>query len=544
MEVLMDKRTVLAVVLSLAILMGYQFYVSKTQPPRTTEVVNQETVTETVKGDESPAKIETGDVPLYQKSLGEKGESKGEGKDIIIETPLYSASFSTRGAALKSFALKNYRQNIKKDSALIELVKVREGMDYPLTVSFPGSSIDIPTDIVYETDRESVDMTMQAEAERLVFSWSYPGEIEIEKIYTFRPDKYIFELEVQVRNLSDHALRENALLTWNRYIDPEGETDRYSHEGPAAYIKEDFITEKVKKLGEKKVLGPDVSWGGFESKYFLAAMIPEQPSLTSMIVSKDTRELVATSLEGPKLVIPSNQSGIFRYILYLGPKDYDLLKAENVGLENAIDYGSWIKWLSIPLMTVLKFIYQYVHNYGIAIIILTTLVKILFWPLGNISYKSMKEMQKLQPQMMKLREKYPDDKARLQQETMALYKAHKVNPMGGCFPMLIQIPVFFGLYRALLYSIELRHSEFFFWIQDLSAKDPYYITPIIMGATMFLQQKMSPTPGGNEMQAKMMMWMPVVFTFLFLNFPSGLVIYWLFNNILSIGQQYYINKRV
>jgi len=155
----------------------------------------------------------------------------------------------------------------------------------------------------------------------------------------------------------------------------------------------------------------------------------------------------------------------------------------------------------------------------------------------------MKGMQKLQPQMKALQEKYKDDKARLQQETMAMYRANKVNPMSGCLPMLIQLPVFFGLYRALLYSIELRHAPFLFWIQDLSAKDPYYITPIIMGATMFLQQKMTPTPGGNEMQAKLMLWMPVIFTFLFLNFPSGLVIYWLFNNILSIGQQYYINKR-
>jgi YidC/Oxa1 family membrane protein insertase len=227
----------------------------------------------------------------------------------------------------------------------------------------------------------------------------------------------------------------------------------------------------------------------------------------------------------------------------LGPKDYDIMKALNVGLENAIDFGSWIKWLAIPLLFVLKFIFQYVHNYGIAIIILTILIKIIFWPLGNKSYKSMKEMQKLQPKMQELRQKYKDDKPRLSQETMALYKTHKVNPLGGCLPILIQIPVFFGLYKVLLYAIELRHSPFYFWIQDLSAKDPYYITPIIMGATMLVQQKMTPTMG-DPMQAKIMLIMPVVFTFLFLNFPSGLVIYWLFNNIISIGQQMYINKRL
>ncbi len=230
-------------------------------------------------------------------------------------------------------------------------------------------------------------------------------------------------------------------------------------------------------------------------------------------------------------------------MLYTGPKEYSRLKAQDVGLENSIDFGSWVKWLAIPLLEALKWIDKYVHNYGVAIIILTILVKAIFWPLGNISYKSMRGMQKLQPQMKILQEKFKGDKAKLQQETMALYKANKVNPMSGCLPMFIQLPVFFGLYRALLYSIELRHAPFVFWIQDLSDKDPYYITPIIMGATMFLQQRMSPQPGGNEMQAKMMMWMPVVFTFLFLNFPSGLVIYWLFNNVLSIGQQYYINMK-
>ena len=155
----------------------------------------------------------------------------------------------------------------------------------------------------------------------------------------------------------------------------------------------------------------------------------------------------------------------------------------------------------------------------------------------------MKEMQKLQPKINELREKYKNDKTKLSQETMAMYKTHKVNPLGGCLPMIIQIPVFFGLYKALLYAIELRHSPLAWWIKDMSAKDPYYITPIIMGATMFLQQKMTPQMG-DPMQAKIMLWMPVIFTFLFLNFPSGLVIYWLFNNIISIGQQHYINKRL
>jgi YidC/Oxa1 family membrane protein insertase len=229
-----------------------------------------------------------------------------------------------------------------------------------------------------------------------------------------------------------------------------------------------------------------------------------------------------------------------------------------VGLENAIDFGDWLKWLAMPLLVSMQFLYKFVHNYGIAILILTLLIKIIFWPLGNKSYKSMKDMQKLQPKLAELREKYKNDKTKISQETMALYKTHKVNPVGGCLPMVIQIPVFFGLYKTLLYAIELRHAPFCLWIQDLSAPDTLFghipswfpliggfaigPLPILMGATMFIQQKMSP-PAGEPMQQKMMLLMPVIFTFMFLNFPSGLVLYWLFQNILSIGQQHYINKR-
>jgi len=291
------------------------------------------------------------------------------------------------------------------------------------------------------------------------------------------------------------------------------------------------------------VRGPDVSWAGFEKKYFVAAIIPQQPSLTNLIMSKDAQNLVSIDLEGPKNIILPGQFGTYGYTLYLGPKEYATLKAEGVGLENSINFGSWLKWLALPLLTALKYAYQYAQNYGMAIIILTLLIKIVLWPLGNISYKSMKEMQKLQPKIKEIQERHKDDKGKMNQEVMALYKTYKVNPMSGCLPILVQLPVFLGLYKALLYSIELRHAPFYLWIHDLSAKDPYYITPLVMGATMFLQQKMSPTPGGDQMQAKMMMWMPVIFTFMFLNFPSGLVIYWLFNNIISIGQQYYVNKR-
>ncbi|MCX7635164.1 MAG: membrane protein insertase YidC, partial [Syntrophales bacterium] len=459
-----------------------------------------------------------------------------------VDTPLYRAVLSTHGAALKSFTLKNYRKSLAKDAEPIEMVQLQPGMPLPLEVSFPSSTVDGGAGVAFDTAVKSLDLTSSGENRSLVFTRTIPGAIKVEKAYTFNPAKYAFDLEVRVYNLSDTPISQNASLNWHQYVDPKAETDSYAHDGPITYVGKDIDRQEVKKLEAEKTLGPGVLWSGFESKYFIAAMLPQNPSLTSVAMAKDPRHLVSVSLRGPKNIIPPGQAGVYSYTLYIGPKDYTLLKAQGLHLEEAIDFGSWLKWLAMPLLIILKFLYGYVHNYGIAIIILTILIKIIFWPLGNKSYESMKEMQKIQPKLQELREKYKNDRQRLSQETMALYRAHKVNPMGGCLPMLIQIPVFFGLYKTLLYAIELRHSPFFWWIKDLSDKDPYYITPIIMGGTMWIQQKMTPM-GGDPMQQKVMLWMPVIFTFLFLNFPSGLVIYWLFNNILSIGQQYYINKR-
>ncbi|MBM4315208.1 MAG: membrane protein insertase YidC [Deltaproteobacteria bacterium] len=566
----MDKRTLLAVVLSLGVLFIYQtFFVKppvKTQPAST----QQETTIPPQQAAKAPAGVTekaAGPAAISPSSLtGRQAAPRvtiGTEKDIVVETPLYRAVFTTRGAALKSFQLKQYKTALEDSEDLvdkfyrwigrgkpkpeglskpIELVHISEGMPRPLSISFPDSTVNVPEDGFYEADAGRLDMTTGAENKSLTFTQTYPGEVRIDKVFTFHPDKFSFGLEVRVNNISGAPLSQNGGLHWYQYVDPAAPVDSYGHDGPVSYIANSIDRPEVAKLEADKTLGPNVAWGGFESKYFIAALIPNNPSLTSFRMSKDSSNLVTVGLKGPKNMIPQGQVGVFQYSLYLGPKDYSILKTLDVGLENSIDFGDWLKWLAMPLLIALKFLYGYVHNYGIAIIILTILIKIVFWPLGNKSYKSMKEMQKLQPKMAALREKYKDDKTKLSQESMALYKTHKVNPLGGCLPMVVQIPVFFGLYKALLYAIELRHSPLFWWIQDLSEKDPYYITPIVMGATMFIQQKMTPT-GADPMQAKIMLFMPIIFTFMFLNFPSGLVIYWLFNNVISIGQQIYINKR-
>jgi YidC/Oxa1 family membrane protein insertase len=250
-------------------------------------------------------------------------------------------------------------------------------------------------------------------------------------------------------------------------------------------------------------------------------------------------ESIVTS---PQITVNPGQFVTVTHRLFVGPKDIDILKSQGNSLEQSLDLG-WFTVIAKPLLYTLKFFNGYVGNYGIAIIIITIILKVLFFPLTHKSYKSMKDMQKIQPKMAALKEKYKDDRDAMNKAVMELYREHKVNPMGGCLPMVVQIPVFFALYKALMFSIELRHAPFFLWVTDLADKDPYYVTPVIMGITMFVQQKMTPSQM-DPIQQKMMLALPVVFTFMFLSFPSGLVLYWLVNNILTIGQQMYINKLV
>ena len=559
----MDKKTILAVVLSLGVFLAYQMFFASTPPPKQAAPAQESKQVSKDTAAKPPATPATAAAP---KSAAEKEAAP---KDIKVETENYTAIFSTRGGALKSFQLKGYQKEctectddiypkIKnfvtgqnqpakaKSKDLIELVAVNEAMPYPLAITFPETAAEIAADSIYDADVIKLDMKNAKEKQRLVFSRIFNGKIKVEKIFTFNPDNYSIALDVKVSNLTDTPMTQIPHLNWYQYVDPKRAEDSYGHEGPVAYVSKSIKRKKVSDISTDTNLGPDVSWGGFENKYFMALIIPQDPSLTSINMSKDSSNMVSLDIKRTKSIIPPDQSGLFSYALFIGPKDYTLLKKQGISLEEAIEFDSFIpglKWLSIALLFFVRFLHQYFSNYGVAIIILTILIKIIFWPLGNISYRSMKEMQKLQPKINELKEKYKNDKSKIGQETMAMYRSHKVNPMSGCLPILIQIPVFIGLYNTLLYAIELRHSPFFWWIQDLSAKDPYYITPIIMGATQLIQQKMTPTVG-DPMQAKIMLLMPVVFTFIFLNFPAGLVIYWLLNNILSIGQQYYINRKL
>jgi YidC/Oxa1 family membrane protein insertase len=263
-------------------------------------------------------------------------------------------------------------------------------------------------------------------------------------------------------------------------------------------------------------------------------------------------DAVSTVVGGDVVVLPPQSQKRYSYTIYFGPKELSTLKAAGHDLDKIVNFG-WFDFLAKPMLYLLNFLYGFVRNYGLAIILVTVIIKALFWPIAHKGMKSMKTLQKLQPKMAKLREKYGNDKERLNKEMIQLYQTYKVNPMGGCLPMILQIPVFFALYKVLLQTIELRHAPFMLWITDLSAPDRLYIgfdipmlggipvLTLLMGASMFLQQKMTPSTL-DPTQARIMMFLPVVFTFMFINFASGLVLYWFVNNLLSMAQQYVINK--
>jgi YidC/Oxa1 family membrane protein insertase len=296
-----------------------------------------------------------------------------------------------------------------------------------------------------------------------------------------------------------------------------------------------------------------LSWAAYEDTYFLCAIMPQSETGTVQFSSAGENKIVST-VSGTQEIIPAHGSKTFKYTIYLGPKKLSVLQQVGANLDRVINFG-WFDLIAKPALYLLNFFYRYLGNYGVAIILVTVLFKLLFWPITHKGMKSMKTMQKIQPKMAKLREKFKDDKEQLNQEMITLYKTYKINPLGGCLPMVLQIPVFFALYKVLLQTIELRHAPFMLWITDLSAPDRLLIgfdipvlggvpvLTLLMGASMFLQQKMTPS-AADPTQAKIMLFLPVIFTFMFLNFASGLVLYWFVNNLLSIGQQYFINKSV
>lgn len=474
-------------------------------------------------------------------------------KDITVNTSLYRITISQKGAAVKSLILNNYREKAENGSSQKELIS-EENKNGTLLVSFGDKSLPQVQDALFQTTAQNETVQIVSHPETISFSWISPFGYTLEKKYTFRPDSYLIDLQVVLKNTSENILNNQFSLYLSNLVNPKDA--QYGFEGPSALIDNSLVQIPFKEIPEKAVSAGNIKWISLEERYFISSIIPEKPSQAQMKIRLENQMFQGQLVE-PEISIEPGHQAAFNYHIYMGPKSLTILKSLNLELDKAINFGMF-DILAKPCLWLMNTFYGVIPNYGVAIIIMTLLVKAVLWPLGTKSYKSMAEMKRMQPLLNEIRTKYPNDKKKMNEETMALYKTYKINPMGGCLPMLVQIPVFFALYRMLYEAIELRHAPFIGWINDLSAPDrlfhfpfsipfmePPYGIPVltlIMGVTMFLQQKMSP-PVGDPTQAKMMMLMPVVFTVIFINFSSGLVLYWLVNNVVSILQQYFIQKK-
>jgi YidC/Oxa1 family membrane protein insertase len=581
----MEKRAILAIILTFLVIMFWSVIQSKFFPSAPIKEVKKEEIAPAEKVVEKKIDIkETKSKPQKEAKLPSKTKVVPK-KEVSIETQNYWAVFTSEDARLKHFKLKKYEDRVEESPLTIkltqfvedilgkkieepkkpeplDLVNTGEKEGLPLRISFitplPSSS-----DENWEVEKEQLRLVNTGEKGEITFTKSLENGWKVLKRYRFSSDQYAIDLEVEVQNNSSKEIISQLELEWIGKI----ELAKLADEGNKDYgLKSVFFKNnkvETKDLGgtgssgcipgcgtQKRKIEPfetsdkgDIRWYAFTGEYFTALLIspPTEKNIT-LSVKGDEKNLLQASVITSPFSIPSNQAVKIPYRIYMGPKEEGQLKTLGVSAEKLVDFG-FFTVVAKPLLWFLKLTNTVTKNFGIDIIILSILIKIIFLPLTQISFKSMKAMQKVQPEMARLKETYKNDKARLQQEIMLLYKRRKINPMSGCLPMVIQIPVFIALYNALQYTIEMRHAPFFLWMKDLAAKDPIYITPLIMGATMVIQQKMTPS-AADPAQAKMFMLMPVMFTFLFLNFPSGLVLYWLVNNILSIAHQYYLNKKV
>jgi len=392
------------------------------------------------------------------------------------------------------------------------------------------------------------ERTLGAGAERVQakFATDGPGGLTVEKIYTFHRNSYLIDVSFELRNAGGAPLAAYAYFQVVRDDKAPAGQNRmmYVYTGPAyytverAYHKVNFSDVEKDKADLPKEASD--GWIGMMQHYFVSAWLPPE---------KTPREYYARKLPdgnyavGVILATPQEASGQVARVavrLYSGPEEQSRLKKAAPGLDLVVDYG-WLTIVAWPLFAVLQFFHRWSENWGVAIILLTVTIKLLFFPLSAASYKSMAKMKLVTPRLTKIREMYGNDRAKMNQAMMELYKTEKINPLGGCFPIVVQIPVFIALYWVLLAAIELRHAPFIFWIKDLSAQDPYYVLPILMTASMVLQTRMNPVPP-DPIQAKVMKFMPFIFSVFFFFFPAGLVLYWLVNNILSIAQQWQIQR--
>ncbi|MDR3569318.1 MAG: membrane protein insertase YidC [Syntrophobacteraceae bacterium] len=546
----MDSKAFLAIVLSVLLFLAWQHYFAPHQIPTT----RQEQLATTSTAPRSPEAPPAALAPPVAPEV-----NLAKQKTWSIGDKLYRLKIIAQGARESSFELLKFRQKLSPNSPPIQLV--REKAYLPLDVQLVShKTIDLSA-LAFSSSAPSDEEVRKAQGSRNVsFHAEVPGQIRLTKIFTVNPDSYAINMQVRIRNLSNKNFSDQLGISF--YFKPYTTGEKYNLSRLTYSLNGSNHDVAPKSFANPGAIPVPINWAAWQDNYFIQAIIPPAAGGFQLIPSEIntanpdepiTRVVYLTN----NFDLAPNASKTFTLDLYNGPKEIPALKLAGHNLVASIDYG-WFSILAKPLLVVLKWFYSFTGNFGVAIILLTVCIKIIFWPLTHKSYTSMQKMKKIQPKIQQIREKYKDDREKLNTELMQIYKTYKVNPMGGCLPMALQIPVFFALYRMLEGTIELRHKPFILWITDLTAPDRLHmgfsvnlpfignlnglpVLTILMGITMFFQQKMTPT-GGDPMQEKIMLIMPVMFTFFFINFPAGLVLYWFVNNVLSIAQQYWINR--
>ncbi len=522
-------RLLWAVIASAAILIGYNLWfapkplpVPATAPAKTAGEVSPPSAPS---GEAPPAAM-----PLSPLSIPEVARSPRV--PIERKTAYGDLAWDSWGGDVSAWRLAAYRETAEAKSPPIDLVRDPEILRH-FAVFLDGSG---PS----PSDRLDYRVLSQSETELVLVKES--PSLSLTLRYRWHPDKPVVDIEVAARNLGTGALKVAPGLIWqDRPIaKATGFLSSFrqpsNHRVPLGFW--DGKRQTLNKEGDTRYRG-QVYWAGIEERYFLAAMIPVDGEAEAHLSYSADR--VASAVVYPEQTLMPGGEAKSNFRVYLGPKVRDDLIALQSRLEEGIDYG-WFSLLAVPLLWLLKAFHSGLHNWGLAIIALTLLLKILLNPVTRKSFKSMKALQALQPELAKLREKYQNDRERLNVEMMQLFKTHKANPVGGCLPMLLQMPIYIALYKVLYTAIELYHAPFFAFYKDLSAPDPYFIAPILLGIFMVLQQKFTPSTTADPMQQKMMMIMPVMFSVFMLFLPSGLVIYIFVNTALSVAQQWMIRE--
>ncbi len=539
-----EYRAIIAVAASAAFFVLWTTVISppKKVPPAETAVAQQQAAATAAPAATAPATIATAapDAKDPQAAL--------PAKSVTLKNDLVEMTLTTEGGVLTAWKTLGYHVGTDQESPLIDLAAATPGAAAPLSLAFAQAGVAIPANPRFEL--------LEATDDAVTMRWRSP-EAELTKKVTLKPGSYQADVEVTVVNPTDKAFSLKPVLSWSAVNPPKKKGGFFSFlkagqddvRMPVYYV--DGKTHRAKDLKPTQTISGGAYWAGIESRYFISAVIPRIQG-EGLAVEVGGGEVAGAEagthafwagIEQPAISVPPGGSASSTFSIYAGPKEIDRLKALNVHLDEAIDYG-WFTVIAVPILYLLKFFYGIVHNYGIAIILLTILIKLLLHPINVKSLKSMKAMQQLQPRLKELQVKYKEDKQKLNAETMALFRAHKVNPMGGCLPMAAQLPIYIALYKVLWSSIELYHAPFFWFYRDLSAPDPYLITPILLGVFMLAQQLLTPSTTGDPAQKKMMMMMPIMFTGFMLFLPVGLVIYILINTVMSVTQQWMMNKGI